>query len=239
MRSIVRPVQRTQPMASSVALAGSDPQLPDDVVQELNREIERQVRHFHLETPFQDAVNTVWFELLRRSDRLGTSLLERYDPGRGPLVGYVRVIAHCRLQKLFNKERHRRKAMAAFAVAQTAEAESAGRPVHPHRLGPDGHLSAIDWQIPDSSTSNYIDEMLSEFDIERLYHALRDTRHARVTRRGPSGEGLSNLQVLRCILTDRMDTNEIAEHFGVSVSEIRRRKMQLREEPLLQALRQG
>lgn len=232
-------------MDASADKAGSSPALTDDVVQELNQVIERHAKRFRLEMPVQDVVAEVWHKLLRRSKRLGTSLLERYDPKRATLRVYVSTIALSEMRKLYNKERYRRRMIGAFhndrlvrSGVQLAVAKCHSVPVLNSR-GTLQYAAETEYQLADDSTADSVAGMLVDFDIELLFRALRGTRHDVAKRRNASGEGLSNLQVLRCLLVDRMDVREIAEKFGVSVSEIRRRTLQLRNEPRVQLLRHG
>lgn len=235
-------------MDTSSQSAGSSAQLPNDVVYELYQVIEQQARHFHLETPLSDAVQDMWGELIRISDRLGTSLLDRYNPSRATLAGYVGMVAYSRFKKLYNKERSQRRTVQAYHAQRLADSDAplVHRPrsgsttsvSYAQRSGGPHWMAAVSTEyeayLTDDSTSQAISNRLAEFDIERLFVALRGTRHARVTRRAANGEGgLSNLEVLKCVLIEHLEIREIASRYNVSVSEIRRRVRQLRDEPLI------
>jgi hypothetical protein len=198
---------------------------PEIVLQMYKKLLVHKIRQFRTTETVEDCLHQVLLQMMTKSETLGTSYLERYNPDRGTAKNYVVMFCTQQMMKMTAVEANRRRLMPE-PVPITYSSERTARQAG---MASESVMADPSWEESDHDAT-----IRTPGDLREL---LAGTPHAEVPGWSQSGEPQSTVYMLELMLWGGLNASEVARRLDLPSSSVRRRVSQLKVEPKILVLR--
>ncbi len=184
---------------------------PEYVVAHYEKLIRQIISKFKVSIPADDCFQEILLTMIKPSKKMGTSYLDRYDPTVAYASTYLSILSMNQMRKIFLRDKKENEAFNKYGQQNIWTKKSKkilGMVTNPTDLE---ELR---------SAENTAEANIFTQELEKAIYSPKTKSFAS---RSPSGKKRSTFQMCLTMLHRGLNVREVADEFGVSPEEVRRR----------------